>query len=199
MLWLRDREVDIRCVRLKPYRLEEGRVLLDVQPIIPLPETAEFQTQIGEKQAVERRGRSERQGIRFRFWSALLERAKARTTLHATRSPSDAGWIAAAIGRAGFGLNYATTRHESRVEFWIADDKPAFHALQAQREAVEAEFGAPLEWRELPESKASTICYRIEGGYGSPVEEWPRIHAALIDAMIRLDRALRRRVHEIRP
>lgn len=49
VLWLRERDIDIRCVRLKPYRMSDGTVLLDVQQIIPLPETASFQTQIGVK------------------------------------------------------------------------------------------------------------------------------------------------------
>ncbi len=39
VLWLIDRGVEIRCVRMKPYAFD-ARVLLDVQQIIPLPETA---------------------------------------------------------------------------------------------------------------------------------------------------------------
>jgi hypothetical protein len=48
VLWLRERDVDIRCVRLKPYRLE-NRILLDVQPLIPLPEAADYQVQLKQK------------------------------------------------------------------------------------------------------------------------------------------------------
>lgn len=48
VMWLIDHGVDIRCVRLKPYNLD-GRVLVDVQQIIPLPEAAEYQVQIREK------------------------------------------------------------------------------------------------------------------------------------------------------
>lgn len=54
VLWLLDSGVDIRCVRLKPYSLD-GRVLVDVQQIIPLPEAAEFQIQLREKAQKERR------------------------------------------------------------------------------------------------------------------------------------------------
>lgn len=42
VLWLISRDIDIRCVRLQPYDLG-GRVLVDVQQIIPLPEAAEYQ------------------------------------------------------------------------------------------------------------------------------------------------------------
>lgn len=49
VLWLNDRDLDIRCVRLQPYRLG-STLLLDVQQIIPLPEAADYQVQIRQKQ-----------------------------------------------------------------------------------------------------------------------------------------------------
>lgn len=57
VLWLIEHDVDIRCVRLKPYILE-GRVLVDVQQIIPLPEAAEYQVHVREKAQKERRART---------------------------------------------------------------------------------------------------------------------------------------------
>jgi hypothetical protein len=48
VLWLNQRDLDIRCVRLKPYRLD-GRMLVDVQQVIPLPEAAEYQVRVREK------------------------------------------------------------------------------------------------------------------------------------------------------
>lgn len=35
VLWLNKKDLDIRCVRLKPYKLGD-RLLLDVQQVIPL-------------------------------------------------------------------------------------------------------------------------------------------------------------------
>ncbi len=53
VLWLNDRGLDIRCVRLKPYS-DNGRTLIDVQQVIPLPEAAEYQVQVGAKNRQER-------------------------------------------------------------------------------------------------------------------------------------------------
>jgi len=39
VLWLNEHEIDIRCVRLRPYALN-GRVILDMQQVIPVPEAA---------------------------------------------------------------------------------------------------------------------------------------------------------------
>jgi hypothetical protein len=57
VLWLIEHTIDIRCVRLKPYDLG-GRILVDVQQIIPLPEVQEYQVQIRDKVRKEREART---------------------------------------------------------------------------------------------------------------------------------------------
>jgi hypothetical protein len=66
VLWLNDVfGLDIRCVRLTPYRLED-RLLLDVQPVIPLPEAAELTIQLRRReQAVKASSESGRDLTRF--------------------------------------------------------------------------------------------------------------------------------------
>lgn len=66
-MWLRDHRIDIRCIRMKPYRMSDGVVLLDVQQLIPLPEATDFQTQIGVKKQAERESRTERHEFRLKF------------------------------------------------------------------------------------------------------------------------------------
>jgi hypothetical protein len=54
VLWLRDLYgLDIRCVRLTPYRVGD-RLLLDVQQVIPLPEASELTIQLQRKATQER-------------------------------------------------------------------------------------------------------------------------------------------------
>lgn len=53
VLWLNDHGLDIRCVRLKPYKLGD-RVLIDAEQIIPLKEAEEFQVHLREKNERER-------------------------------------------------------------------------------------------------------------------------------------------------
>ena len=57
VMWLNQRDLDIRCIRLQPY-FDGERVLLDVQQVIPLPEAEEFQVQVREKVQRERQTRS---------------------------------------------------------------------------------------------------------------------------------------------
>jgi len=53
VLWLNERDLDVRCVRLRPYALGE-RTLLDIQQVLPLPEATEYQVQLRRKAAEER-------------------------------------------------------------------------------------------------------------------------------------------------
>ncbi|MGQ0421122.1 hypothetical protein ACT4US_20615, partial [Bacillus sp. HC-Mk] len=47
-IWLRDKGVDIRCVRLTPYRFNDD-VLINAEQIIPVPELEEYQVKFREK------------------------------------------------------------------------------------------------------------------------------------------------------
>ncbi|MBI5945904.1 MAG: hypothetical protein HY864_16205 [Chloroflexi bacterium] len=53
VLWLNDYGVDIRCVRMKPYN-DNGRTLVDVEQVIPLPEASQYQTGVSVKNRQER-------------------------------------------------------------------------------------------------------------------------------------------------
>ncbi len=48
VMWLNERDLDIRCVRLQPYKHKED-ILLNIEQIIPLPEAAEYQVKLKEK------------------------------------------------------------------------------------------------------------------------------------------------------
>jgi hypothetical protein len=56
-LWLSKKGIDVSCVRLKPYKIA-GRILVDIQQIIPLPEAADYQSQLRKKEEEERQSRS---------------------------------------------------------------------------------------------------------------------------------------------
>jgi hypothetical protein len=58
VLWLNRFEgMDIRCIRLVPYRVDE-RVLLDIRQIVPLPEAADYQVRVRRKEQRQERARS---------------------------------------------------------------------------------------------------------------------------------------------
>ncbi len=77
VLWLNSRDINIRCIRLQPYRAD-GKTLIDVQQVIPLPEAQEYTIRIREKQQQERRSRSARfseesQQACVDYWQGVLD------------------------------------------------------------------------------------------------------------------------------
>lgn len=59
VLWLNGFDgMDIRCVRLVPYDLD-GRILLDIQQVLPLPEAADYQVRLRRKDAARDRARTD--------------------------------------------------------------------------------------------------------------------------------------------
>jgi len=204
ILWLNDQGLDIRCVRMKPYRDGEGSLFIDVQQLIPLPEAADYRTQIKAKEQAGRAERAERYDLRLRFWTELLNYARARTELHAGRNPGINNWIGGSIDRFGFSLNYKVREQESQVELGIdqgagseAINLRHFNQLIEHRDTIEEKFGGPLDWQELPGKRTCRIRKIVPGGYRSPDDDWPKIHEELVTAMIRLDAVMRPFVHSL--
>ena len=56
VIWLSEHDIDIRCIKLKPYKLGD-EILVDVVQIFPLPEAADYQVRLKEKEREERRAR----------------------------------------------------------------------------------------------------------------------------------------------
>ena len=57
VMWLNDYGLSIRCVRMHPYA-SDGKILLDVQSVIPIPEIEDYQVKIREKRQKERASRA---------------------------------------------------------------------------------------------------------------------------------------------
>jgi hypothetical protein len=192
VLWLREQKIDIRCTRLRPYRMEDGRLLMDIQPLIPLPETKDFMLQVEEKQDAVVKERAERHDLRLAFLQALLDRAQGRSLRHVGRKPTDTGALIGSIGRAGLSLNYVTAQETSRVELLISgtNPKPRFAKLSDSRDIIENAFGGPLVWYQKENTEQCRVYHEVGGGYRSAEAEWPRIHDELIEAMLRLEAAV---------
>lgn len=58
VMWLNEFDLDIVCIRLKPHKLD-GKILLNVEQIIPLPEASEYQVRMREKEKEERSARTQ--------------------------------------------------------------------------------------------------------------------------------------------
>jgi hypothetical protein len=202
VLWLNRHDLDITCIRLRPYR-HGADVFLDVTQIIPLPESADYEVKVRAQEKEKRKVLGVRQEIFRKFWTQFIERSKARTQLLAGRSATTDHWLSAGIGRTGFWLNVVLTQHEGQVDCYMrlpggeAKSTSAFNALMARKEEIETKFGEALDWQELPGKQGSKISKDLVGGWKSPESDWPDMQDRLIDALIRLEAALKRPIQDL--
>jgi hypothetical protein len=142
------------------------------------------------------RHQAERYEIRKRFWKGLLSRPKAKGTRHADITPGEYQYIGAGSGVRGLPFTYFIRQDEGTVELYIdrgaaEANKRIFDRLHSQKKEIEAGFGSELSWQRLNDKRACRIAYTMTvGGYKSDESKWPEIQDAMIDAMIRLEKAL---------
>ncbi|WP_408901157.1 hypothetical protein [Photobacterium piscicola] len=76
VLWLRDKGIDISCVRLTPYRYNDD-VLINAEQIIPVPEVEEYQVKFREKQVEQRTSKkTQRDYSKYRFNGQIYNKRK---------------------------------------------------------------------------------------------------------------------------
>ncbi|MFN4243928.1 MAG: DUF4268 domain-containing protein [Tepidisphaerales bacterium] len=149
---------------------------------------------------------AERGDLRREFWTGLLDYAKTKTKLHAGVSPGGSNWISTGAGVTGLGYNYTITKHASTVELYIKrgkdaedENKAIFDQLFAAKDEIERAFGEPLEWQRLEERRACRIRKKLTiGGWRDDPAKWPEVYAAMVDAMIRLEKALKPHVQKLK-
>jgi hypothetical protein len=132
------------------------------------------------------------------FWSELLPLSN-RQTGFSIRSPRRQ----ASIEFCYLGLCFRYWLHDdqpdARVQFALerSDGDTIYATLSRSRATIEQAFGAPLAWRHEPFSRTrrSTL-YEIAYRIPSPAlrdlhpTQWPDAQGQMIDAMVRLERAL---------
>lgn len=197
VLWLRSHQIDIRCVRATPYKLQD-EVLLSFEQIIPVPEAADFMIGISEKSA-ESRVTSESDLARYNrrrdFWTQCLSHLKASDIgLYDNISPSKDHWLSAGSGVGSCPYELIFGIREARVQLALSrsdksENKALFDFLYERREQIEADFGSPLVWKRLDHKKSC----RIE--FAKPfdsyeTENWEEIVGWMAENLRRLNAAI---------
>lgn len=200
VLWLNKHDLDIRCVRLRPYRMGAD-VLVDATQIIPLPEAAEYEVRVREQEKEKKRVLTVRQETVRRFWAQLIERSKSLTPLLSGRTPSVDHWFDLGLGRTGVFLQLTLGQDLSKVQCMIrvgvAESRVAFETLKTQRSAIEGAFGSPLEWEAVDGRQVCRIWKELPGGWKSPEADWPVFQTQMLDVLLRLEAAVKSPVQQL--
>ena len=190
--WLNDSSAtDFWLLKIEGIRIGDS-------PPAPLLTLIVGPSEEGKKAGEVKKELAESAHTRRRFWTELLDMARDRTRLHSGISPTDDSWISASAGKTGLAFNYSVTQHAAQVELYIdrgrgADEQniAIFSELLSHKEEIERTYGGPLEWQPLDQRRACRIRDRWEGVGYRDEDQWGELQGKLIDAMIRLEAALR--------
>ncbi|WGE50667.1 DUF4268 domain-containing protein [Actinobacillus equuli subsp. equuli] len=166
VLWLRRKNIDIQCVKFVPYQLDDNRIIIDIDKIIPIPETEEYMIKMSQKEIEETAissNRNKRQEIYAEYWDKLLEYCKKeKLDLYQNRTTSKDSWISAGSGISAIQYNFVIGVSSARVELYInrkeqEENKRFFDLLVQDKEDIEKELDLELSWERLDDKKASRI------------------------------------------
>lgn len=130
------------------------------------------------------------------FLRQLLERAKAKTPLHAKAKLGTHNNFSVNAGKKGLSYGYIVVLDRGIVTLYIdngdaAWNKAEFNRLFGYKNDIEKVFGEPLEWHLLPQQRSSYIRFTVTGYHLRNTETWDEFQDKLIDAMTRMEQAFR--------
>jgi hypothetical protein len=125
--------------------------------------------------------------------------------LFAGKKAVDDNWISETVGLGSVQYQYVIRKKWADVQLLIEYDlrsneknRAIFEALYADRAAIEAEVGEPLDWDYKPERRSQYVRKRFTSGGLVCDWTWPALQDDMINAMIRFDRAIRPRLLNIK-
>jgi len=204
VLWLSQFGIACQCFKVTPYQAG-SELFLNVEQIIPTPESSDFMIGMATKEAEEKNADNEqkqRHSLRLAFWEQALEAfSQSPCNLYNNISPTRDHWLYAGSGVSSVPYSLIFGKNEIRVELNIGRKNPnenrfIFDQLNEQKAAIEAKFGSALEWLPLPEKKSCRIQYaKPVDGYDK--DNWPEMIQWLVEHMTRLELALREPLKQI--
>lgn len=197
-LWLLEKGVDVACFKVTPYALGE-QLLLNVEQVIPTPETKELMIGLSAKEAEEKITEvtlKKRHSIRHAFWEQLLEVFKqSNCALYNNISPTYDHWLSAGSGIRGCSYTLIFGQKQIRVEWNMSranadENKRIFDVLLQHKSEIEQRFGAALTWKRLDDKISSRVQYACDiDGYNP--DHWQAATQWLNEHVQRLESALK--------
>lgn len=199
--WLNECATDARfyLVKIEAYRIDQS-----------LP-AAKFTVVTGPSEASdivreEKREMTGRRQLNHDFWESFIEKSKDRVPFLENLSPGTDPFIRTSAGIRGLGINPVIAVKYGQVELYIDrgpdsgnESTQIFDYLFEHKEEIEQVFGDTLDWERLDNSRASRIKKCIEFAGINDKDKWPQLQEMMIDAMVRLEKALRKHIDNLKP
>jgi hypothetical protein len=133
---------------------------------------------------------------RLEYWNAFNDYAFQNTEFAKSfnkRKPNTDHWMDFSIGSSAchISVTQIQKRNKVGVELYINDDKELFKGLYSHKDDVESAMGLALDWRELPERKASRIIVEKDVKFDDQ-NAWPQQFEYIMDVCMKMKKAFRK-------
>lgn len=133
---------------------------------------------------------------RLEYWQAFNDYAFSDANfsrIFNKRKPTTDHWMDFSIGSSAchIAVSQIQKRKAVDVELYINDDKELFKSLFAHKDEIEKNMEMELEWKELPERKASRILIEKTVDLDDRAT-WPEQFDYIMDNCIKMKRAFKR-------
>ena len=137
-----------------------------------------------------------RHQFRLEYWTAFNDYAFTKTDFAKyfnRRKPSTDHWMTFSLGSSAYYMDVLTLKNRNAVsvELYISDDKSIYHQLFKHKDAIESELGLVLDWRELPDKKASRILIEKPVNLDNH-EEWNQQFDWIVDVCIKFKKVFKK-------
>jgi hypothetical protein len=162
VLWLLDHDVQIKCIKATPYSMNED-LFLQVEQIIPLPETQGYIIKSKKKEKEISIKKKEGNKILINFWSKLLVKVES------LNYPYLKGRSANSYHDFGFWKSngyfaYCLGRDTIRVELYLGadQDRAKLNGLLEFKKEIESAFGNSIIFENKPTKKTTKLKFEID-------------------------------------
>lgn len=185
VLWLLNHDIQVQCFRAVPYSMGD-EMFLQVEQIIPLPETKEFMIDAKEKEKEEKdisKTVEESEARLIKFWGLLKNDLKTHKIDFLDRVSAKPHY-SLGFWKGNGKFAFCIGRNTFRVELYFSNDpnKILIDAMSKYNNEIDEKHNGLIVWERLENKKASRIKFemtttevgQLEGRFSDEVY-WPTL------------------------
>lgn len=183
-----DEKINFFLVEIKLYQIGDSEIAVKFEVVEkPNDWTKEIKKQSSSSPSLQ---------ARFEYWTAFNDYAfqnKDFVKYFNKRKVGTNHYITFSMESSVCHMGILQVRKDSStvVELYISDDKDLFKLLYSNKIEIEKELGFDLDWRELPDKKASRILARRKANFENK-DEWIAQFDWIIDVAIKMKKAFKK-------
>lgn len=110
------------------------------------------------------------QKLKLEYWTNFVDYAFANNSfskMFKKRKPSTDHWYSVSLGSSEYHMSFLmnTQKNILAIEVYFSNNKELFNEFYSEKNKIEALASVKLDWRELPERKASRVLYETTADF----------------------------------